>query len=428
MKWRRRFKGVAPILSFAPLYSPYMGHLVDQQQLRLLEAIAKKQRVTPETVGAPAKAVVNILGQIESIVHQADSRNEPVVLLHFPRGASPIVNGLKNAWDRLYHPQPLPFLRINMPVSRENLSDDFVDRVIEKRLAEIAPGTHVIYVDEALSGAYALANLTVLQRILHKKKARLYGMLVVSSEGTHLDPHVMRKMSQLRRFKGVQVTEYRVPELLPWTDQTRFLGMNWGLDHIFPTKLIQNACGTGAKQAQAIDSFAKAFYRIYYAKSRRKPPEFKRIRFPSNEFIHGYEIRDKWAIEAFREAAEASGFSKLVPFSIRGHALNVNGKTIDIPLLRRHLLDNHPRFERKAVYQHHLAPDAYTLIDFGHRPRTFGRRFVSRLLAHGISDPFARLGEAQNFQTLFQHAIGTAVNEHILDQHRSTRSRKRPGH
>lgn len=138
--------------------------------------ITQQQRITPETIGPPAQEIVFIAQSIKSAV----TNGKNVYLLHMPRGATPIVEGIKYAWKKLYGDQRLAFKTILVPISRENSSDSLVKQVFRERLEEIPENATVFYVDEVVSGRNASANIDDLYKILKKRKCELITHLLIS--------------------------------------------------------------------------------------------------------------------------------------------------------------------------------------------------------------------------------------------------------
>ncbi len=166
---------------------PGYGRHSIPDDLRILHLL-HWQRVAPETIDPPAREIVNMLKSIEL----AAERHQKIYVLHFPRGASPILAGLRHAWFKLYGHQPLPFETLTVPVSRENTHDREVKAIMEERLSDIKAGSVVYYFDEVFSGRNATANIEDLIKVLKKRNCELRAHLLVGHRGDEMDPRAKK--------------------------------------------------------------------------------------------------------------------------------------------------------------------------------------------------------------------------------------------
>ncbi|MBI2597629.1 MAG: hypothetical protein HYW50_00350, partial [Candidatus Diapherotrites archaeon] len=375
--------------------------------------VLEAQRISPQTIEPPAKEIVYILNSIENAL----KTGKPVFLLHMPRGATPIVEGLKYAWKKKYGQKRIPYTTLVLPVSRENVSDDKVVEVFKERMKGIPAGAIVVYVDEVVSGRNAYFNIQDLYKILKKKHAGLYAHLLVSREGRLVDPEYSKKLDQMRRFKsarGLQIIYHNVPEFLPWTDNSRNLGQNWGLVHKFPFDLILNACGGTRKAQEDIKMLAAEFSKEYERQLMQvsEISRFKTLRVPSRTFRSGYAVRNILVVRALKHAVAATGFQDKYQVKFRGMNIIVNGQKITFPKLQQHLTDTHPSHEiqrGRKDYKHFLQSDPNILIDFSHSGEGGRRRLIP---------PFQRLS------FYLMHSLKSAIGQEVHRQKHPKNKRK----
>ena len=326
--------------------------------------ITQQQRIAPETIDPPAQEIVFITQSLQ----RAAETGKQVYLLHMPRGATPIVEGIRYAWKKLYGAKQT-FHTVLVPISRENASDALVKQVFEERLREIPEGAVVFYVDEVVSGRNARANIEDLYKILKKRKCEIISHLLISRDTNLMDLKAAKGLFHLRRYKhGLKVIFHPVPDFLPWTDNTKYLGQNWGLVHRLPLKLILTACGNTIDAKRDLGALAKEFSAAYASRlAYTKQGKFRKVNFPSTGYNVYYGFRDSAVMGALKGALEKTGFARKYGVAINKRTLLINGHTITIPRLKTHLTDTHPSHEisrGRAEYKHHLSSDPFTLIDF----------------------------------------------------------------
>jgi len=293
-----------------------------------------EKNVVAGTVSPEATAILDIARDVISA-----ARRKKVFIIHMPRGATPIVDGINYVAGRLAKTRPYTVIKV--PFSRENFPrPERAREIISGYLAEIPKNAIVYYVDESRTGTVTSANLEDIEMALRGKNCTLRAHLVVAESGKDI-----RKQSvELFQKAKARVVLHKVPGRISWADNTAVLGTNWGLMHRFPEEVLRRALGKGKTATSSILRLKREFLRIYSEKIRLgKDEKFREIRH-SSAF---YAQRQEMAIDSFREAAEITGFDKAYNVSISGKRVKVNGKTIPFWDLQRFLLDNHPGIERE---------------------------------------------------------------------------------
>ena len=408
------------------------------------ERAQNPQRIAPKTVEPPAQEIV----RVEELLEQLAEQKNPVYLLHFPRGATPIVRGIYYAWKKKHGKTKPPFNTILVPLSRENMAGPNASRIIEDRIRNIENNAVLVYVDEAVTSQNSYANIVDIRKALKRLKknnAGLFANIFLNSNGRFLDPGTWRKLRQMARYKNLKLRIHYMPEKLPWTDHTPMLGRNWGLRHRLPLDLIAGALvGTEnwkifrqptrkrtkrfsqeeydhLVQAQSDTvELMKAFEENYkflvshphfMAGNEEKPPLFRSLQYGTQDYKYHYGMREHAAIDALRLALYQSGFGKKYGAEIKGRQLKLQNASIAIPRLRDHLRDTHPSHEAargRTEYLHHLNSDPYTLIDFSQ---------TKKRLARAIGRP----NPAQKLQGALFAAIGSEIHRR---RHPSAHNRK----
>lgn len=387
-----------------PRFIPTGPHLWD---------LVSEHRISSETIDPPAERILDIFRSLEGLA----SGGRPVFLLHFPRGATPIVEGLKYAWWKQHGSKRMPFRILDVPVSRENLDPKEANRLIKQRLELIPANSVVMYVDEAHSGVNASQNIRLMSEVLKDRSCELHSHLLVNQNGRHLSEDARRRLQHMRQFRGSQTVFHSVPELLPWMDDSRRLGQNWGLHHKFPFDLVVRACGKRFHVAADVKKFRRAFEEEYARLAKPSDsPAFQRVRFPAGKFHLQYGGRDDFVLRALKVAIEKSGFGKKYAASMVDRDLVVQGTHILIPRVIMHFADTHPSHEIKrgrADYAHHLELDSNTLVDFSHSGRREpGKRAVT-VLQRGSYDLMHAL----------KASIGLRIHNQNHPKHRKPRHR-----
>ena len=89
-----------------------------------------------------------------------------VFLIHMPRGATPIVDGINQIAAKMVKGKK-PYEIVKIPYSRENLPKQSVAmEIFSNALAKIPRNATVFYVDEVITGRVPSANAEDLQKLL----------------------------------------------------------------------------------------------------------------------------------------------------------------------------------------------------------------------------------------------------------------------
>ena len=308
-----------------------------------------------------------------------------VFLIHMPRGATPIVDGINQIAAKMVKGKK-PYEIVKIPYSRENLPKQAVAReIFSNALAKIPRNATVFYVDEVITGRVPSANAEDLQKLLKRKGSRLKVHLVVADAGRALS-----KTSKISfKSTNANIALHKIPGRISWSDKTTVLGYNWGLLHRFPEEILLRALGNNPGAKKAIQPLKREYLQRYEKLVRLgKEKKFREV-LHSNPF---YAMRQMHAIQAFKEAVEATGFGKKHKVEFSRDGVKVGAKFIPFWNLGSFVFDNHPRTEaenlsaglqKRAAYKRLLQSDPNLLVDI--RPVSPESRVNSRRLKRELS-------------------------------------------
>jgi hypothetical protein len=131
----------------------------------------------------------------------ADSKGaRPVVLLHFRRGATPIVEGILHAREKIEGKTRRRFSVAAVPVSRENYEGEREpDQAIREHLKAIPDGSIVYYVDEVVTGNNGYNNIRLLEKEAKRHRWNVHAHFLVSDGGRNMSNQMWGKMRRLSR-------------------------------------------------------------------------------------------------------------------------------------------------------------------------------------------------------------------------------------
>tara|TARA_Y100000310_G_scaffold339175_1_gene431071 strand:- start:1820 stop:2890 length:1071 start_codon:yes stop_codon:yes gene_type:complete len=317
-----------------------------------------KDSPSSKGVSAEAAAIWEIAREVLST-----AKRQKVVLIHMPRGATPIVEGINYVASKLA-PGKRPYEVVKVPFSRENISrPEIARKTITDSLAGVPKNTTVFYVDETRSGTVTSANAQDIERTLRSRGCQVKTHLIAAGKGVHLRNN---SVNIFQKIKGTVVL-HKVPGRISWADNTRALGFNWGLMHRFPEEALERIIGGGKKRKTDILELKRTFLQRYNKKiTLGKEKKFRTVQYSS----HFYARRQEQAVEAFREAVKATGFGEKYHVNISGNRVRVNGKSLPFWNLQKFLHDNHPRTEmaegsrsKRFAYKRVVNPDPNILVD-----------------------------------------------------------------
>jgi len=327
----------------------------------MAKAFNEKSALPMKGIGSDSVAIFEIA---KGILAEA-GLGKRVFLIHMPRGATPIVNGINQVTARLF-PGKRPYEIVKVPYSRENLPSQAVARETFARALEGIPRkSTVFYVDETVTGRVASANAEDLQRALRKKGCVLKVHLMAANNASSLSKAARKSLRENR----ADITLHKIPGRIVWSDNTTVLGYNWGLLHRFPEEIILRATGSSRSAVKATNALKREYLQRYETLSRMgKEKKFREVQF-SSPF---YALRNRQAMQAFREAVEATGFGMHYKVEFSDQGARVEGRFIPFWGLGSFIFDNHPRaelenlgtaLEKRAAYRRLLQSDPDTLID-----------------------------------------------------------------
>ncbi|GEM_PF-3346766 len=319
-----------------------------------------REKETVSAAGASHEAVA-VWDIAQEIVSSA--KKNKVFLVHMPRGATPIVDGINYATAKLVKGRR-PYGIVRVPLSRENFPrPEHARKIISDALEAIPKNAVVYYVDESRVGFVTSANLEDIERVLRRKGCLLRAHFLVADAGKALNRQAMETFQKSK----ATVELHEIPGKISWRDNTPVLGYNWGLMHRFPEEILGRAIGRDKIAKSEIERLKKEFLKRYDEKIRLgKEKKFREVLY-SSAF---YARRQQMAIAAFLEAAKATGFGERHALAVSGEGVKVNGKTIPFWNLNKFLLDNHPRTEmetgsqrKRIAYRCLVLSDPHTLVD-----------------------------------------------------------------
>jgi len=320
------------------------------------------------------------------------SREKPTFLLHFPRGASPIVDGIIAAAKIISKKSKHPFKVINIPISLEEALSkqdyEFLYKILEDRIDTIPKDSNVIYVDEAISGRNSLAITEKLYKILNRKNCKLFVALLVSKGGT-LFINSARRFNRLKKYKKNLHIEWKFFREIPWSDMPRLLGESWGLKHIFPKRAIEKIV-KGRLTTKELRRWERKFYELYEGYLLQlgyRPPKV----IPPEHLY--YKERANLAAKALVESARELRLNEKLGIEKHGSSVKIAERWISFPDPTIFLLSGHyvhairkiPKRKGERLREY-LKPDVGTLLRFLHlakeakKLRRTIRRTVGKIL------------------------------------------------
>ena len=350
-----------------------------------------------ETMEPIADAILDMLEDIETEV----MKGKPVYVLHFPRGATPIVDSIEYARTKLRAWTKRSFNVIKVPVSRENMDTWEADAKIREALADVPNGATVFYLDETVSGRNSKGNIKSVIGATKNKGISLRANLLVSSDAKYLEYAQLKQFRNFQRNPVVKIRLHIVPFDIPWSDFTAALGFNWGLMHKFPRKVLELGLAdklTPKELGALLKKWEREFEAIYFERIGKKRGKVLQVKHDDPR----YSDREKIATDCMYEAARRLGYAE--EYNIRrlgDHGLSVLGTNVIFHRLSRYLFDDHPSHillgdkapqSKRRAYQEMVTPDNLTLVDI-----------------RGLSDKSVILTKA------LQAAVGAEVHKRRAD-------------
>lgn len=315
-----------------------------------------------------ADAILDMLEDIETEV----MKGKPVYVLHFPRGATPIVDSIEYARTKLRVGTRRNFSVVKVPVSRENMDAWEANAKIREALADIPNHATVFYLDETVSGRNSEGNIKSVIGATKNKGISLRVNLLVSSDAKYLEHGQLRQFKNFQRNPAVKIRLHTVPSDIPWSDFTAALGFNWGLMHKFPRKVLELGLADKLKPKEIgalLKKWGRDFEAIYSERIGKKRGKVLQVKHDDPR----YSDREKLAADCMYETAKKLGLVEEYKIRRLGdHGLSILGTTVIFHRLSRYLFDDHPSHillgdkapqSKRRAYREMVTPDNLTLVD-----------------------------------------------------------------